>query len=147
MGSCLSKAEPRAEETNGISRHEEAHSAKAQSHVSGRDDSAAAVDTQLPSPAHPNGTAGKATANTAAAVPATDAASAEHTADTASAEPAATAALADRTADAAPAEASDVGKPDAAVAAQAAVLDGMPYQSSQFGPPRPGFQVRAVCRT
>lgn len=35
--------------------------------------------------------------------------------------------------------------PAAVSDAQAAVLEGKPYQSSQFGPPRPSFQVHC-CR-
>jgi hypothetical protein len=154
MGSCLSKAEPRPEETasktNGVSSHEDPHSAKALPHVSSRDDSAATVDTQLPSPAQPNGTAGEASASAAPAEPAADTAPAEPAADTAPARPAADAAPAEPAADTAPAEpaaepfAGDANKPDAAAAAEAAVLDGQPYQSSQFGPPRPAFQVQAM---
>jgi hypothetical protein len=158
MGSCLSKAEPSTEETasktNGISSHEEARSAKAQAHVSGRDDSAADVDTQLqPSTAQPTGTAGEASASAAPADPAAGMAPAGPAADAAPAEPAANTAPAEPAAVTAPPEpaaeplAGDASKPDAAAAAQAAVLDGQPYQSSQFGPPRPAFQVRAMAAT
>jgi hypothetical protein len=123
MGSCLSKAEPDAgkvaSKANGA-HHREAPATKLRPQAADKAGAAVVADTHPQSTAQPNATFAEATAPAADAAPATDAAPAE---------PAAKAA------------ADDAGNPGAASAAQTAVLDGSPYHSSQFGPPRPAFQV------